>query len=116
MILGFKTQFNDKIISREKIHTIRKGKRWRPGMKIQFYNHVRTKKMVKFKHDQVCIGVQNIKIEGYSFIIFIDGKFFSPTKYLSLAINDGFDNIAGFLNWFDKPFEGQIIHWTDFKY
>jgi len=30
--------------------------------------------------------------------------------------NDGFESLQDFFNWFNKPFRGKIIHWTDFKY
>ena len=30
--------------------------------------------------------------------------------------NDGFDSIENFLRWFNKDFEGKIIHWTGFRY
>lgn len=33
-----------------------------------------------------------------------------------LCLNDGFDSAHSFFNWFNKDFQGQIIHWTDFRY
>ena len=33
-----------------------------------------------------------------------------------LAKNDGFDSVDDFFKWFDKDFNGKIIHWTNKKY
>jgi hypothetical protein len=34
------------------------------------------------------------------------------------AINDGFDTMDKFWDWFDhlQPFKGRIIHWTELRY
>ena len=33
-----------------------------------------------------------------------------------LAINDGFESLKHFFEYFNEDFEGKIIHWTDLKY
>ena len=43
MNLNFKPQFADKILSGQKIHTLRYGERWKKGNKIHFYTGLRTK-------------------------------------------------------------------------
>ena len=33
-----------------------------------------------------------------------------------LAVNDGFDGLKEFFQFFDRDFSGKIIHWTTQKY
>lgn len=124
MILSFKERFNEQILNGTKIHTIREDKpgRWHEGRKIHFANHIRTPQYNQF-HFDYCTGVQRIIIHPDWEIkrIFIETmqlgepmwKVFQPE---TIAFNDGFDTIADFWEWFDQPFTGKIIHWTDFKY
>ena len=115
---GDLTNFESKIKSYSKKHSIRKGKRWNDGMIIHFATGVRTKNYREFKRD-VCTGVQNIiVIPIYRDVyIEIDGKELSPEEKLQLAKNDGFDSYDEFYNWFKKEtLEGQIVHWTDTRY
>jgi hypothetical protein len=114
-----------------KIHSIRKGKRWRPEMSIQMAFWYRTKKYWQFnayfKALEKCTGTQDIEI-FYDYLIsdeweqtqikrvFIDGNELSEKEIDTLAKNDGFDSVDDFFNWFDNDFEGQIVHWTDFRY
>lgn len=130
MILGFKTQFAgkptlfvEKIKVKEKIHTIRKdpNNRWRVGMSIQFATGVRTKHYRQFKVGD-CKGLQSISIRpmpcdifGQSRVI-VDGNDLSYQQIEQLAKNDGFDSLNDFWDWFNKDFDGWIIHWSDFKY
>lgn len=146
MILGFKTHFNgkqshfvQKILACElpeykrnfvpKIHTIRKGNRWKSGCKIHMAIHVRSKNYFQFNDGFIrldtCISTQSINIiRKYSWDIdisksvkvFIDKQKLSFYEIEKLSKNDGFDSIYDFLHFFDKDFSGQIIHWTDFKY
>jgi hypothetical protein len=114
MVLGFKKQFPEKIINGEKIHTIRKGYRWKAGTKIHFATGVRTKNYNQF-NSGVCVSVQSIEIYYPSGNVIIDGELFH--KKVTLARNDGFDSFEELQDWFGKGiFKGQIIHWTDFKY
>jgi hypothetical protein len=114
MVLGFKKQFPEKIISGEKIHSIRKGNRWKAGNKIHFATGVRTKNYQQF-HFGKCFTVQDIAIYFPSGNVLIDGELFFDKE--TLAKNDGFESFDKMLDWFGKDgIEGQIIHWTDFKY
>jgi len=126
MILTFKKQFNKAIIDGTKIHTIRAGERWRPGLDIQFYNDARTKSMKKFTDDKKCIAVQKIilyrseNIPGFQWIT-IDGKELSPSMLYTLCKNDGFKYVNTFFEFFFDSreytfFEGQLIHWTNYLY
>lgn len=117
MILGFKQQFVDKIMSGHKIHTLREDKknRWSRYHIIHFATGVRTKDYHCFltRH---CVSVQNITIEPIEKVVYVDGKWLSDKGIQALVKNDGFDSIQEFWQWFDKPFEGKIIHWTSLKY
>lgn len=142
MILGFKQQFVDKIVSGQKLHTIREDKknRWSRYHIIHMSTGVRTKDYHCFltRH---CVSVQNITINPISKQVAIDNKWILCEDSITginalssvadvfgkwvlnnkvhlevLAKNDGFDSVDEFWQWFDKPFEGKIIHWTTLKY
>lgn len=148
MILGFKTQiagqptfFVEKIRANvssihektwtPKIHTIRKGYRWKAGMKMHLSIGVRTKKYYQFNTGEYaaldhCISVQHIQIDNDSKSgkrVFIQDdndlmfpKQLSESEIEQLAINDGFNSVDAFWNWFSESFIAQIIHFTDFRY
>lgn len=124
----------DSSATEPKIHTIRRGNRWKKGNKIHFAVNNRTSNYFQFAPVLECVSVQHITfdwtIEGNTrqVEIYIDGDklgwaayvddeitFFSPVLK-ELAVNDGFDNLADFLEYFYGDFQGQIIHWTDKKY
>ena len=124
MVLGFKPQFEEPILQGRKKHTIRidKNDRWKPGMKIHFATGVRTRLYHQF-YEGFCKSVQNIQIVHLRYsllvnkaLIFIDDRQLSFDEIELLAINDGFEDVSEFLNWFDENFEGKIIHWTDLRY
>jgi len=144
MILGFTTQiqgeqthFPEKILAgvdpelrkiyAPKIHTIRGGHRWKAGNSIQMATGVRTANYNQFNKGipelSVCKSVQDIAvkyIDGAP-IVYVDGKEFPPVKRITLYLHDGFcgfklNPVASFFRWFHSDFEGQIVHWTDFRY
>lgn len=134
MILSFKkqfpwgapTNFEEKIISGDKIHTIRHDphNRWISGRKIHMATGVRTKNYRCFDDSKSCISKQRIEIiyVGYSPMIKVYhtetiwtcGN--STPLFDRFSKNDGFDSTKDFFRWFDKDFSGVIIHWTDFRY
>jgi len=152
MILGFRktwnagpmkgkpTDFQNKIMLGEKIHTIRSGNRWQPEMKIHMCTGMRTKYYNQFNkgisHLEKCISVQTIKMiwsgplkEDYTCInfempngskrylkVFIDDQLINMETLVKISSNDGFRTFGEFIKWFNEDFEGQIIHWTDLKY
>ncbi|MCB1145046.1 MAG: hypothetical protein KDK54_22565 [Leptospiraceae bacterium] len=131
MVLGFKKQFVNKIADGSKLHTIREDskKRWKTGNKIHFATGVRTKNYNQFK-EGTCHSVQDIEIIRWShgkFTIHIDGN--TPSRNIcDIAINDGFNSIREFLDWFipESEFDkhgvdridwyGRLIHWTELRY
>lgn len=108
-----------------KLHTIRAGKRWRPGMMIDFWINTRTKDQFRFAPRVPVLSVQDITIKhGFAKShrrVYVD-TWQMPINdpnvmgVEELAINDGFPDVDSFFRWFDSDFEGQIIHWTDLKY
>ena len=118
-----------------KNHTIRKDEhnRWRPGMLIHFAIGNRTKKRYQFAPVVKCVSTQTIQIKwiGTFINIGIDEKPYLTfntaaswsmglkndySKICELSKNDGFDNLQGFLNYFNTDFTGKLIHWTNLKY
>lgn len=105
-----------------KIHTLRHGVRWKGGMSIHMANGIRTSYYQRFNHSEhnICISVQSVIIEreyGFPYpAIFIDGRKLSGSEHAIIAKNDGFPSVEEFYKWFSKGFEGQIVHWTYFKY
>lgn len=123
--------------NQSKIHTIRKDSkdRWKVGNKIHFVINNRTKNRFQFAPILTVKSIQKFEMkverDGHwrSYRIFIDDKLmYSSHEYEEdlckwslydfelFALNDGFDNIRDFLDWFSEDFEGKIIHWTDTLY
>jgi hypothetical protein len=129
MILTFsKAEFVQKIIDGEKKHTIREDKsdRWHAGRMIQLWwgNPRNVKNSPHFIMERQCISIQRIEIEYQELkqngmvipVIKIDGHpIFYWTKE-SIALNDGFNSLHDFFDWFNKDFTGKIIHWTNLRY
>lgn len=126
MILAFKKEFVEPILSGRKIHTIREDKanQWQPGKKIHAATGVRTKSYRPFM-ESVCVSTQFIQIypQGISPKPWIAVEF---TKNLTfqmsaeqvdlLARNDGFESTEDFWEWFKNPVRAKLIHWTEFRY
>ena len=147
MILGFKTHWNgqptnfvQKILACEieaykkefkpKLHTIRKGNRWKKGNSIQMATGVRTKRYFQFNGGNIgldvcknvqsieifrcddlpthlydnCVYVEEINIYDEIFTaayrVKIDGRFLSIEEIKKIAINDGFVNPEMMFYWF----------------
>lgn len=109
-----------------KIHTIRKGNRFKKGDWIHPVIYNRTKRRYQFTHTLACTNTQSFKMtydeamcDWYCIepTIFIDGKPILDYDGIELlALGDGFPNVKSFLAWFDQDIEGQNIHWTGLKY
>jgi len=106
-----------------KIHTIRADpkKRWRVGMDIHFVIKNRTPQRYQFAPVMKVLAIQQIEIEwinGTKPCVVIDGgHFYNPIVgidegMIHLAINDGFDSLEKFFEYFRTDFTGIIIHWT----
>lgn len=139
---GVPTHFKEKILAgvnlelahMPKLHTLRAGNRWKAGDTIHMATGVRTRSYNQFNKGipqlSVCKSVQDVKIkwkEGgfiehlYPIDVFVDGKQLDIIQLLQFVRNDGFTKgifteFNMFYRWFNKDFEGQIVHWTDLRY
>lgn len=105
--------------SRPKLHTLRAdpSSRWGAGNDIHFVINNRTSNRFQFAPVVKCVSVQEILIDPNGFFrVIVDGKRLDDSDIMRLAINDGFDSVEDFFHWFDQPFKGKIIHWTELKY
>jgi len=142
MILGFKRKFPwgeptlfkekinyclDKVNTLDramfpKVHSIRKGNRWKPGMLIHLAYGQRTKQYkcfqlataktvqaVRIYTDIKEVWVAKVGI-GDSYIY--DFNPLTKVQVEMLAINDGFDSVDLFWKWFNVDVDGQIISWV----
>lgn len=128
---------NYEVEHKPKFHTIRQdlSNRWKVGMMIDFFINARTKKAFRFAPRVPVISLQKIvikygkhldqhnkKVDVYIDNCFLGQYYFNKInpngedELIELAINDGFDSVDDFFNWFCDDFEGKIIHWTDLKY
>lgn len=120
----------------QKKHTIRTdaANRWRAGMGIHFVINNRTPNRLQFLPVLPCISVQKFEViymmyGSYTIVkVFIGNKFYGKAMLKDckvtdisngmevISINDGFDSVNDFLEYFSDDFTGKIIHWTDLKY
>jgi len=122
MLIGFKSQFaplveaylnGDDNAKHQTVRAIRKeGYVPKVGETLYLYTGLRTKKSRKLG-DDVCAEVLEIELEECWFTI--NGQIASYLQQQEIAIRDGFNCVANFLNWFQSnhgfPFHGHIIRW-----
>jgi hypothetical protein len=120
---GGEANFQKKILSKEKIHTIRKNKKgFKPNAVLDHGERIKGKgfKRKSFSTNK-CISVQEIEITFKKDEITkceINGKSIS---WKLIAENDGLSS-NDFLKWFslfkneENKFTGYIVHWSHFKY
>ncbi len=121
-----------------KIHTIRLDiqDRWSAGIPIHFGIKARTPDYIQFAPIIPVVSTQRIVITKekhtgfltYRRQVVIDNKLLGQAIYAKgkliksnhsvdlLALNDGFDNTEDFFEYFDGPYKGKIIHWTNKRY
>ena len=110
--------------SKPKYHTIREDlkDRWHKDVMIDFYINCRQKNMFQFAPRLPCVSTQKIEIYHRVFAknlypeVLIDNVRLNPMKLYDLAQNDGFETIEDFFEYFNKDYQGKIIHWTDLRY
>lgn len=100
----------------KKFHTIRAGHRWKVGDWFSprvWSGKPYNSKMIQFAPDIEVKKVWNFKIENDQFWLGTD-VLYSVYQYADIAKNDGLEAQA-FWDWFrfPKPFDGQIICWSD---
>jgi len=126
---GKSTYFNNRILNglmteplapfdAIKIHTIRSGTRWKVGD--SFNPRIWKDRPYRSKTVQIC---EPLTVQ-YTIPFVFDGEQFyiGPSKQrlliselTEIAWNDGLSP-SDFKNWFNKPFDGQIIGWTKCPY
>lgn len=126
------------LVEGKKLHTIRKGKRFKQGDLCHIFTGLRTRQAKKYGVTE-CLGAQHIIIrfdnttaaqaenkkinpELVEVKVWVEGRALSPNEIETLAKNDGL-KLEEFKRWFWKStnrgeadFEGQIIHLTPLKY
>lgn len=118
---------NDNLAS--KLHTIRRDEKgsYKPGKLIHPFINSRQPGMFQFAPAFPIVSTQKIDISyinrGYTMVILIDGEYFYDSELgrgkdemLQLALNDGFESIESFFNWFSEDFTGVVVHFTDLRY
>ena len=124
--LSFMKQFVNKILSGEKIHTIRRQRKYpiKLNDRLVLYTGMRIKNKCTYIAEKTALYVANfefdlIKVNQTNLKrgrIKINNKIMKGWSLLQLAKNDGFDNFQDFKNFFIKsglPFIGQIIGWSE---
>lgn len=142
MVLAFKPQFVEPILLGTKVHTLREdiSYRWHEGCLMHMATGVRTKAYHQFAF-HTCKSVQsvelwerasaaarnsNLKIEGEEPVIIVDERPLTIEEATLFALNDGFDSLEDFFEFFLPKsersegaclfFAGRLLHWTDLKY
>lgn len=133
--LSYET-FNQFDAFQKKIHTMRADptNRWKAGRKIEMVYRGAGYKIIDYFNKGIpelerCVSVQKVELKwvnlsGIAVVpppvkelhIFIDGRRLEGKEIWDLAVNDGFTDLADFARWFNKDWEGKIIHWTNFRY
>lgn len=122
------------IVSGSKKHTMREDRkeRWKPGKLIHHTTGARSKRYKCFLQND-CISTQLVlmaydKIQSKTnLIITVDRRRLTQKEIMQVVFNDGFLDLADFVNWFFPPdhktgyrkrtlWSGKLIHWTDLKY
>lgn len=129
----------DDFTNKPKLHTIRidPSNRWKPGTKIHFVINNRTKNRFQFAPVVEVKSVQKIEIKWSDILENTSGRTAMNDRFVSVAIhdrgcairrylnleqlqilsiNDGFNSVKDFFNFFNTDFTGKIIHWTNLKY
>lgn len=109
-----------------KLHTIRDyrkngktglkaDKQWKAGDKIHLCINNRSPNYFQFAPVIKCVSVQTIFIYKDN-SIWVDNKLMNDLDMQNIAVNDGFDSLEDFFNYFTTGVERKLIHWTDLKY
>lgn len=113
---NFQRQFADAVEAGAKRQTIRatgKRRHARPGDPLQLYTGMRSKACRKLR-EAVCVQSVPVHISEDGVVTW-DGQQLPGAQVASLALQDGFPDIAAFLDFFRTshglPFQGVCISW-----
>ena len=114
MNINYKKELERALASDVKLHTIRQ----KPIAVGTMMNHI----VYPYHKERRCVltnfckSTQMITIEPSSRIIKVDGMVLSKVNMERLSKNDGFETMEDFWTFFNEPYQGMIIHWTDTRY
>ena len=111
---SFKPEFVPKILSGEKLSTIRSTRRCNVGDTMHLYTGLRTKKCKKLM-DVVCIGVATIVVSAYSLWKLGETEGNVRPSAAPLHEQEGFANVKDMIDFFRQqyglPYRGYIHAW-----
>ena len=98
MTAAFKHELVTPILDGSKIHTFRKGQRWRLGLNVQFVINNRTPQRAEFRDPTPLVSWQPTELttEGFR----IDNRLLDPLELTLLAKQDGFATSEQLLGFF----------------
>lgn len=114
MNINYKKELERALVSGVKLHTIRQ----KPIAVGTMINHI----VYPYHKERRCVlsnfckSTQMITIEPSSRTIKVDGRELSKVDIERVSKNDGFETMNDFWTFFNEPYQGMIIHWTDTKY
>ena len=114
MNINYKKELERALASDVKLHTIRQ----KPIAVGTMMNHI----VYPYHKERRCVltnfckSTQMITIEPSSRIIKVDGMVLSKFDMERLSKNDGFETMEDFWSFFNAPYQGMIIHWTETRY
>jgi hypothetical protein len=117
-----KLLWSDELKTKAKLHTIRVDNcnRWKIGMLIHMVIGNQTPDRFQFAPLLPVTRVQTIVIDNWfnhKGEVKIDGRKLTKEETRNLALNDGFDSVEDFWDYFKGlNFTGKLIHWTKLKY
>ena len=114
MNINYKKEMERALANGVKLHTIRQ----KPIAVGTMMNHIvyPYHKERRCVLSNFCTATQMITIEPSSRTIKVDGRELSKVDIERVSINDGFETMDDFWTFFNEPYQGMIIHWTDTKY
>lgn len=139
-IFNFKKQFVPKILSGDKLFTIRAnrkdGRRPENRTHLRFYTGMRTPNCQRIG-DSVCVSVENIRMINSVYLqvvspdkacfsaVYLEGRLLNDLEVRKLAVDDGFLTLDNFYNFFVplkksgpnkccNEFNGFLIKWNFF--
>lgn len=114
MNINYKKEMERALANGVKLHTIRQ----KPIAVGTMMNHIvyPYHKERRCVLSNLCTATQMITIEPSSRTIKVDGRELSKVDIERVSINDGFETMDDFWTFFNEPYQGMIIHWTDTKY
>jgi len=114
MNINYKKELERALASGVKLHTIRQ----KPIAVGTMMNHIvyPYHKERRCVLSNFCISTQMITIEPSLRTIKVDGMELSKVNMERLSKNDGFETMEDFWIFFNEPYQGMIIHWTDTRY